>query len=444
MVYSLIHKIWDFKEGGLRYRTLNFLKRTESLSRSELIKIQEEHLREILLCAYNTSFYKAIFLARNISLDDIKSTSAIKLLSMLPVLTKQDVRANVQNMLNPDIPETQYRYAKTGGSTGVSLNLIFDENCQKIRNGAQMFADGFANWTPGVRTAAIWGNPPIPKTLKQKVRRKLLERVIYLDTMSLNGETIENFVTEWFKNPPIVIFGHAHSIFQLAKFLDEKNINGLNPKGIVTTSMMLLQHERELIEKIFSCKVTNRYGCEEVGLIAVECEKHQGMHLNTSQLIVECLDENDQPVPAGKPGKLVLTDLNNRAMPLIRYRVEDVGIISERFCECGRTLPMLERLEGRVADFLKKSDGSLVAGVSLVERTLTDIEGIEQMQIVQESLTEITLNIVPSANYSLATRDKLINIFQLIFGDQAEVIINCVGKIPQELSGKYRFSICKI
>src|SRR5690606_27231378 len=158
------------------------------------------------------------------------------------------------------------------------------------------------------------------------------------------------------------------------------------PQGIVTTSMMLLEQERKIIERAFNCKVTNRYGCEEVGLIAVECEQHAGMHINSPHVIVESLDANNQPVPEGEAGKLVITDLNNFGMPLIRYRVEDVGVISHRQCACGRTMPILERLEGRVADFLRKPDGGQVAGVSLVERTLTKVPGIEQMQLLQEDL----------------------------------------------------------
>src|SRR5690606_23637090 len=136
----------------------------------------------------------------------------------------------------------------------------------------------------------------------------------------------------------------------------------------------------------------NRYGCEETGLIAVECEHHQGMHINSAHIILECIDDNGLPVADGSPGKLVVTDLNNYGMPLIRYRIEDVGVLSNRQCACGRKLPILERLEGRVADFRKKKNGGQVAGVSLVERTLTDIPGLQQMQLVQESLDALIVN----------------------------------------------------
>ena len=218
----------------------------------------------------------------------------------------------------------------------------------------------------------------------------------------------------------------------------------LRPKSIVATSMMLLDNEREIIEQAFGCKVTNRYGCEEVGLIACECEKHRGMHLNLPHLVVELLDANDQPVKPGEPGKIVVTDLNNFAMPLIRYRVEDVGVYSARQCECGRQLPILERLEGRVADFLKLPEGGQVAGISLVERTLTKVPGIEQMQLVQNSLNEVVINRVKGQDYSDKTDALLLEAMREVFNENVTLTIQDVSNIPQEPSGKYRFSICKV
>jgi phenylacetate-CoA ligase len=168
------------------------------------------------------------------------------------------------------------------------------------------------------------------------------------------------------------------------------------------------------------------------------------MHINSPHLILECLTEDNQPAAPGEPGKLVVTDLNNYGMPLIRYRVEDVGVLGAVPCACGRTLPILQRLEGRVADFLKKPDGGQVAGVSLVERTLTKVPGIEQMQLVQEKLNEIEIRRVKGKEFSDQTDEDLISEFRQVFDDSVTLTIIDTEKIPQESSGKYRFSICKI
>ena len=198
------------------------------------------------------------------------------------------------------------------------------------------------------------------------------------------------------------------------------------------------------IEEAFNCKVTDRYGSEEVGLIACECERHAGMHLNIEHLYIEFLRSDGSPATAGEEGAIVITDLLNRGMPLIRYRIEDVGVPSERHCPCGRGLPLMERVAGRVADYLKRRDGSLVAGVSLVERTLTAIQGIEQLQIVQPSREEIILNVVRADDFTDASEQALLREFRVVFGDGIDFRPQYVQSIPQESSGKYRFSICRV
>jgi len=199
-----------------------------------------------------------------------------------------------------------------------------------------------------------------------------------------------------------------------------------------------------VIETAFGCKVTDRYGCEEVGLIACECERHQGFHLDIEHLFIEFLRPDGAEAAPGEEGAIVVTDLFNRGMPFIRYRIEDVGVPSERRCDCGRGLPLMEHVTGRVADYLKRQDGSLVAGVSLVERTLTAISGIEQMQIVQPSMTQIVLNIVRAPDYNDASEAALRAEFAGVFGPQTAITIVAGERIPQERSGKYRFSICHI
>lgn len=433
---------WDTKEGHVRLGEYKALKRQQYWAPSDIKALQEKKLDQLIKHAYNTSsWYKKVI--NTIGLD-VNKTITLNDLSRFPVTTKKDIRENTELFISNQYNRDVMPKAKTGGSTGVSLNLFFDERCQKLRNGAQLYADSFSGWQPGARIAAVWGNPPIAKTFKQKLRSFLLERMIYLDTMDLNPQSMGAFVESWRKFQPDMIFGHSHSIYIFAKFLLSQKITDLRPQGIVATSMMLLDQERNIIEQAFQCRVTNRYGCEEVGLIGVECEAHNGMHINSSHIILECLDENDQPVPSGTPGKLVITDLNNYGMPLIRYRVEDVGVLSERICSCGRTSPILERLEGRVADFLKKPDGGQVAGVSLVERTLTKIPGVEQMQLVQEQLHQIIINRVKGPEYTEATDEALLTEFSQVFGADVTLLIHDVKKIPQEKSGKYRFSICKV
>ncbi|WP_372985201.1 phenylacetate--CoA ligase family protein [Marinobacter sp.] len=438
----VFYPLWDLKDRSQRLREWRALEEQQWWPVDRLRMMQWERLQKLLThAAEHSPFYRDVFSKHGISPASIRSEDD---LLRIPVTTKSDIRNNLENFISDQFDRNELVSAKTGGSTGFSLQLYFDEACQERRNAAQLMADRWSGWDLGMKKAAIWGNPPVPSTMKQKLRHHLLDRTIYLDTMNLSETSMGKFVQKWRVEQPGAIFGHAHSIYIFACYLRDQGITDLRPRGIVATSMMLLDQERKAIEQVFDCPVTNRYGCEEVGLIACECEEHRGMHLNLPHLFVEFLDGENKPVKPGEPGKIVVTDLNNFAMPLIRYRVEDVGTFTDEPCSCGRGLPILQRLEGRVADFLKLPDGGQVAGISLIERTLTKVPGIKQMQLVQEDLTGLNINRVKGSDHKPEMDRALISELQEVFGDSVSITIHDVSEIPQESSGKYRFAICKV
>lgn len=435
------HPLWDLKDGSQRLRELRHLQKTQWLPESALREIQLRRLDQILVHAYrNSPYYRALFDRHGID----GATLDRRALPKIPVLTKQDIRAHVDSMIASPYTRATLPFHKTGGSTGTSLVTYFNEAWREVRTADALRANQWAQYFHGMRVAAIWGNPPIAQTFKQKLRSALYDRFVYLDTMSLTDASMGGFVELWRRKQPEIVFGHSHSIYILAKYLNDHGIADLRPRGVIATSMMLLQGERVEIERAFACKVNDRYGCEEVGLIASQCDRHLGYHLNIEHLYVEFLKPDGTEAAPGEEGAIVVTDLLNKGMPLIRYRVEDVGVPSATACPCGRGMPTMERVTGRVADYLRRKDGSLVAGVSLVERTLTAIAGIEQMQIVQTALDEIELNVAIAEEFRAGAAEALRAEFANVFGADVRIRINYVTRIPQEASGKFRFSICRI
>ncbi|MGB3209615.1 MAG: hypothetical protein WBB19_02810 [Desulforhopalus sp.] len=332
---------------------------------------------------------------------------------------------------------------KTGGSTGKPLDIYITDECSALRNACTRRHDRWTGWEPGEPVGAAWGNPEFPTTLKRKLYYTLVQPYIFLDTMAVSTTSVKEFARNWARVQPTLLYGHAHSIFVLAQYVKNLGCDKIRPKGILSTSMMLLPHERELMERVFSCKVTDRYGCEEVSLIGSECEKHDGMHMNIEHLVIEFIKDDGTTAQPGEPGNIVVTDLMNRAMPFVRYRVEDVGVPLNRSCSCGRGLPLMGKVAGRVADFLVSKNGKRIAGISLIENTLTEMPGIDQMQIIQNSLDEMILNIVPGRLFSDTNQSTLSEYFKKVFPDTS-VTINKVEEILPEPSGKYRFSICRI
>ncbi|HCN27248.1 MAG TPA: adenylyltransferase [Verrucomicrobiales bacterium] len=433
--------LWEFKDSAHRLQYLKELSASQWCNPEALRQRQWERVRDVIGYAFkHCPFYQTRFAAAGFSgvLADWED------FRRLPLLTKRDIRDHSGNLLSREFRQDDLVETKTGGSTGTALTLYFDKRCQEMRNAAAMRSDHWAGWDIGMKVAAIWGNPPIADTLKKKLRNLLLDRIIYLDTMSIDEGSVHRFLAEWHREQPRIIFGHAHSIYILATYLRRMGREDLRPQGIITTSMMLLEPERQVIETVFGCQVTNRYGCEEVGLIACECERHAGLHLNFDHLVVEFLRGDGTEAEPGEEADIVVTDLINRGMPLIRYRVEDRGVPSNRTCPCGRGLPLMEQIVGRQADFLKRQDGSLVAGVSLVERTLTAISGIEQMQLIQNDLYHVCVKIVKDCNFSEKAEQKLCSELQAVFGEQIIIEIHYVRSLDQTSSGKYRFTICNV
>ncbi len=441
LVRHIFEPAWDVYEGSVRLRTLRALRRSQWLAPDEIAARQRRGLRDICVHAAATSpFYRERFAAAGI---DPAGVQGLGDLAGLPLLTKTDVRERLGDILSTAYRREELVPAKTGGSTGVALNVFCDRKGIEIRNAAALRSDEWSGWRLGQPLAAVWGNPPVPRTLKNRIRTTFKDRIIYLDTMKIDGAAIDRFLEQWRVMKPGLLYGHAHSIFILADALRGTG-RAPRPSGIVATSMMLIQQERDVIEEVFGCPVTNRYGCEEVSLIACECEQHQGMHLNADHAIIEFLRDDGAPCAPGEDGRIVVTELVNRGMPMIRYEVGDRGAWSDRACPCGRGLPMMEGLSGRTADFLVAADGSRVAGISLIENTLTKYPGIRQLQLVQERPLAVTANVVRSSEWDEDTGRQLTAKLQSALGGNFGVEIVFVDAIPQEESGKYRFSICRI
>lgn len=433
--------LWEIKDGARRRHYLRELSASQWLDLETLRRRQWERTCEAVEYAFrHCPYYRTRFAGSGFN-GVLRDWDEFR---RLPLLTKRDIREHGEDLLSREFRREDLVEARTGGSTGIALTVYFDRRCQEMRNAAAMRGDRWAGWDIGMKVAAVWGNPPVADTLKKKLRGLLLDRVIYLDTMDINERSVRRFVREWRRERPRAVFGHAHSIYILATCLRRMGIADLRPNGVIATSMMLLAPERRVIEEVFGCRVTNRYGCEEVGLIACECERHEGLHLNTDHLVVEFLRDDGTEAAPGEEAEIVVTDLVNRGMPLIRYRVADMGVSSGRACSCGRGLPLMERVTGRRADFLKRPDGSLVAGVSLVERTLTAIPGIEQMQLIQDELRRVRTKVVRDGRFDEASERRLRRELQTVFGEEVMVDIQYVRALDRTGAGKYRFAVCTV
>ena len=438
----ILEPLVDLKNGGLRHRAWRELERSQWRSADEHASVQGARLTALIRFVHeHNPFYRARLDAIGVRPENFLPAD----LPALPILTKSEVRREAGSMISRGFEREALLEFRTGGSTGKPLRIFIAEECSERRNACARRHDRWSGWRVGEPVAAVWGNPSVPSDPRDRFRQWLHGPQLYLDTMDVHESSVAAFEADWKRVRPTLLFGHAHSIYLLARFVEALRLDAIRPRAVISSSMMLIDSERAVIERVFGVKVFNRYGCEEVGLIASECPAHSGMHLNVDQLLIEFLDDDDRPVAPGSTGRIVVTDLMNRAMPFIRYELEDRGAPLGGPCSCGRGLPLMGKVQGRLADFLVKVDGSQVAGVSLIENTLTRIPHIEQMQIVQESISELRLRLVPAPEFGDAERNRLLEYFQVQFGPTVRVIVEPVGSIaPEGSARKYRFCISKV
>ncbi len=238
-----------------------------------------------------------------------------------------------------------------------------------------------------------------------------------------------------------MLFGYPSALAKVAAHAKTRGqrLDDLGVRVVFVTSEMLYDHQRELIGNAFGCKVANGYGGRDAGFIAHQCPQG-GMHISAEDIVVEIVGPGGELVADGEPGEIVVTHLATRDFPFIRYRTGDIGILAQRMCACGRSLPLLEEIQGRSTDFVIAADGTVMHGLALIY-ILRDLPGIASFKIVQESRQRVRVQIVAAADFPSATEQRIQDGFRARLGTSVEVTIERVDVIEPERSGKFRYVV---
>lgn len=441
---NVVMPLWAKWEKTPYLKHLKYLDKSQYFSEEQLRTYQLERLQSQISHAYqNTPFYKTRFKKAHINPDDIKSFKDFR---DLPLLSKDEVRKHIDDILDPNV-DRYYKFI-TSGSTGKPLTGYWDKECSQWKRACALRSSLWSGCRLGERIYQLYGSPEKEMRGIQKMRslfrRKVLHRTEILDLLNVSPSSMDRFIKKMRARPPAILFGHTHALYLLATYMFKNGVDDIRPKGMFNAGMPMHQFERQRIEDVFHCPIQNRYGCEELGMIACECRSFEGLHVNTDSLYVECLNADGHPVPNGNQGQIVITDLTNRAMPLIRYKLEDWIIMSERRCSCGRTQPMIEKIEGRTADFLITPEGKLVSGISLTDHFAGHIPGVDQIQIIQNVVDRITLKLVKNDIFDEQSHNRISRLVEDFFGSAMAYDLEFVKCIEKDPSGKYRFAICNV
>lgn len=440
LIRDVFHPVALWGRGDLaRLRYLKEFERTQYLPLENFREMQFERLKALLAHAYRQcAFYKERFDAAGVHPNDLESVEDLRL---FPVLEKRDIQDSRDAMVSRDWPRDDLIPYGTGGSTGASLSFFLSKERTHSRWAAQIRHDRWANWNVGDKVAILWGAPgdQIPDTFRSRLHKLLLDPHVFLNTGHITEARMVEFYETMNRFRPDVIQAYSRSAGLFARFLKSRGLKAWRPRAVVTSAEVLEPEDREVIEEVFGCPVFNRYGCREVGMIASECSEHDGLHLMAEGIHLEVV-RNGRPAEPGEDGEILVTDLMHRAMPLIRYRIGDVGAWEEGSCRCGRSLPRLRRVTGRATDFLVGHDGRMVAGPFLAHSLVAKCPGLAKLQIRQDRIGQIHLRIKPSTKFTEADHTEFLQAtVRRYLGEATDVGWEFVDELPTESSGKYLF-----
>ncbi|HEY5255952.1 MAG TPA: hypothetical protein VIJ53_14955 [Acidobacteriaceae bacterium] len=436
-IRHVIHPLWaklNHPSFSSYYREFE---RNQYLHPDDLRKLQMRRLRQQLIDAYRyVPFYRHRMTQAGLTPLDIRTHEDLRL---LPVLTKRDIQDHQDLLVSSNVPPSKRAQNQTGGSTGSPLQFFVDVERFDSRMASTARHNSWAGLRIGDWYAHPWGSrfdvgdTPDPSPAW---RQRYLHRNLSLHTAAVSEEAMMRFVTVLRKYRPKYMVAYAQSAVLFAEFCSTNNIHDITFESMIVSAEMLLPGKRQILEETFRGKVFDRYGCREVSVIASECEYHSGLHVNADALIVEV--EAAPNLPAGM-GRVLVTDLLNRSMPLIRYEIGDLATLdSDMRCPCGRSLPLIGNIQGRTSDFLRLPSGRMIAGPSLA-LLAADMRDVRQVQFIQADPAHVTLKVVAGTGYSQRTEEELRRRMLPYLEQESSLTIVTADSIPSEPSGKYRF-----
>jgi len=428
------------------YRYWMELRRSQWYIPERLVDIAHRRLAVIIDYAVSqVPYYRA--LANDGQIKVGKGMTPIESLRTFPLLDKSIIRSRASDLLCKSIPASQVKKSSTSGSTGESLYFFLN-----LVNGAWRYAGKMRHteWcgvSPFERHATLWGarfDTPAHTLLGDRLRLAL-RPLLFLSSYELDEYTMGEYLRQLKAFRPVLLTSYPTPLARFAEFYQSKGENFPTLKAIICSAEQLFDHQRKNISEVLQVPVFNRYGCREFADIAHECDIHRGMHVDIERLWVEVLREDGSPCAPGELGEIVVTDLTNKAMPFIRYRIGDLGAWASSPCPCGRGLPLLEYVEGRAFDLIKTSSGKEISGTfwTLLGRYVSG--RIDALQVRQTRIDMIDLLLVMRDGQPLKSEEeKLLRQKIAETAEGLEVAIEYVESIPETLSGKRRFIISSI
>lgn len=446
LIRMLLMPILYRRRGSQQINYYKYMKKAQWNSLEDNTALQKKLLYRTLKHAFtNVPYYRAM----NIDIGRFSEDTIFEDVKSIPFLTKKELKQDVECFYYK-MPGARGVFQNvTGGSTGEAVRLLQDKYYSDWVRGTKILYNDWAGRKLGECQLTLWGSErdlfygkSTLSNLADWVRNEKK-----LNAFKAGKSDLEDFIGEINRKRPKMILAYVESAYDLAKFIKSHNYKVYSPGSIMTSAGILYREFRELIEEVFHCPVFDRYGSREAGDMACECERHEGLHLNIFNHYLEIVNENGTPCKPGEEGEIVVTTLRNFTMPLIRYKIGDLGVYSQKSCSCGRGLPMLEKVIGRTTDVFRNKKGDLIHGLYFTPVFLFR-ENIAKYQVIQESEEYIKVylvldNIMPD-DFKKENYDDIIAKIRFVMGEETKIELHFVDQIEPSESGKFMYTISKV
>lgn len=452
-MYSILARnmIYPMADVLMKTSLMKYLReyeKTQWWSRDQLLALQNEKLKALIRHVYqNVPYYQCLFRERGITPRDILT---VEDLTKLPILTKDIIRRNFEDLTANDINSRKHLLNSSSGSTGEPLRYYIDMNVVSAAWAGTFRGWQWAGYKLGDKRTTLGGASIVPDKPPSLINRLrwLSERNQPFSAFHMDQEKMAIYAGKIAAYKPKFLRGYPSAIYVFAEYLRRTGINTIRPQAVFTTAEMLLPHHRQAIEKQFECMVFDNYGCYDGGPQACQCSAHHGYHISIDKCILEFVDEFGKPVRADSSGEILTTDLDNYTMPFIRYAVGDRGTPSDKQCPCGRGLPIMSSIQGRVVELFVMKDGNVISGLPLTD-VFEHIEQRErgkfkQYQIIQKNVDEIVIKIVKGDNYSEQDASIIVQEFRRHLGEDIKVEMEFLDHIATTKAGKRIFVMSEV
>jgi len=355
-------------------------------------------------------------------------------LTAIPLLTKEIIEHEAETLLADNIPREQLRPNATGGSTGAPLHFWSDEPALMLSNAGERWAVTLAGLQSKSPIAYFWGAARFERSTTKDLRDRLEQAIsnrLFFNCFRMTQADYEHAHRQLCRFRPEAIVGYSSALVEFAAYLRRQGIHPKYPsKAIISAAETLHDISRRELHSTFDVPIFDRYGSREAGLIAMECDRHEGLHIDCENIYVELLDNPETPGLQ----KIIVTKLNQRGMPFMRYRIEDLAEGPISFCSCGRGYPVLPRIIGRVTETIRSPEGVVHSG-ALFPHLLKDC-GIAAFQIIQNSDYSVDVAMVKTAEQTRQQDEQLRRVITDTFGPSLPVTFRYVEHIERTSTGK--------